>query len=148
MNHRIIAGGLFALSLVGILLGYLLLRHPDYLMLCPTNLEHNCLDQFWRYGIAKPLFWDTRILPFLFFTLIFVRREIFFSWTKFFSFVSIIPLILIIIAEPISGGWAFSPYPDRGEMTGIATKFLTIVSFIFIAFKYVQLKNKDSKKEK
>ena len=95
MNHRVTATILCVFSLVAIAVGYFLL-HPSLLGLC-SDPSRNCLSEFWRYGIGKPLFWSTYWLPIFFFALMFIRKEVFQSWWKFAAIFSILPLLLIIV---------------------------------------------------
>lgn len=139
MNHRLLATILLLLSLAVILFGYLLLQKPELLGLCDPSLRMNCLSEFWRYGIAKPLYWSMWLLPILFFVLIFVRRDVFFSWLKFFVLLVPVPLLLIINAEPIPSGFFSGPFPDRTQMTALMVKFVVLASALFIVFKYVRI---------
>lgn len=139
MNHRLLATILLLVSLAGILFGYLLLEKPDLLGLCRPGLEISCLSEFWVYGVARPLYWSMWLLPILFFILIFVRRDVFFSWLKFFVLLVPVPLLLIINAEPIPSGFFSGPFPDRTQMTALMVKFIVLASALFIVFKYVRI---------
>ncbi|MDO8514337.1 MAG: hypothetical protein Q7S50_02215 [bacterium] len=130
MNHRVVAGLLCLIAALGILTGYLLL-HPTIVGLC-TDPNNNCLSEFWRYGVAKPLFWGTQWLPFFFFALIFVRKEVFQSWWKFGALFAILPLLLIIVSPPL--GEMFTP--DRTLITERMVQLFVIASAIFIGWKY------------
>jgi hypothetical protein len=133
MNHRYLAGALFLLSLLGILLGYVLLWHPDFIGICPANID--CLSENLGIGIAKPLYWSTRWLPVLFFGLMFVSQEIFWAWVKFIRWVVIIPLVLIFISPNFHDFMT----PDRTEMTAMMVKFIVGISGLFIAYTYWHL---------
>ena len=134
MSHRIIAGSLFVLSLLAIPIGYFLL-HPDLIGLCPKNVAANCLDQNISFGIGEPLFRSIRLLPGLFFIMIFFRKEIFITWLKVIIGVAIIALLLIAISPPTH----YFLTPDRTEMTDMMQKVIIIVSIAVILWKYWRL---------
>jgi hypothetical protein len=134
MSHRSVAILLFILSLVLIPIGYFLL-HPDLIRLCPKNLDANCLSQSISFGVGKPLFWSTWLLPPLFFVLIFVKREVFNAWWKVILPISILALYLIIVSPPLQDFLT----PGRTQVTSIMVKLIVISSLVVIAWKYWRL---------
>ena len=131
MNHRAVAGLLCIVSVAAIGLGYLLL-HPEIIGLCPKGLGGNCLGQDIAFGIGSPLYWGIRWLPFFFFALIFVRKEVFQSWWKFAAIFSILPLLFIFVSAPV--GEMFDP--SRSLVTERMVQLFVIASALFIAWKY------------
>ncbi len=138
MNHRFVAGFLFSLSIFLIGLGYFLL-HPNLIGLCTTS--DNCLSEFLRYGIAKPLYWSIYLLPFLFFGLIFVSKNIFNSWLKLGIPLGVLFLIVIFLAPPLPGFYT----PDRTLVTERLTQIFVAISVFFIAWKYWRLSKQKPK---
>ncbi len=139
MNHRLIAGLLFALSLGGIFVGYALLRDPELLGLCVGYGEGSCLHESITFGIAKPLFWGTRLLPLLFLVLIFVPKKIFDLWVKFALFAAPIPLLLILIS-PASTPSMFTPW--RSDVTAPLVNLFVGLSFAFLLLQLALLHKK------
>ena len=135
MNHKVVAVILFALSLLAILFGYFLLS-PWLIGLCP--IDSYCLDDSLNFGIGYPLYLSIRILPLIFFTLIFVRKEVFSTWWKIITPLSIL-LLFIIISTPYEyHGW-IQLWPDRTAMTHLMVYVFVIVSIIVILWKYWRL---------
>jgi magnesium-transporting ATPase (P-type) len=147
MDHRLIAPLLFVSSLVAILIGYVLYEHPAVLGLCaPDTPNYACLSQDVFYGIAHPLYFNIRLLPFLFLALMFVRNEVFYSWLRFFAVISIIAIILIVSAPPVAHD--FLPVlPDRSQMTELMVRFVVLASAVFIAAKYALLRRRRAQVE-
>ena len=138
MNHRIIAGVLLGVSLIGIGVSYLLLRHPDLVGLCPVGFETNCLDGFLLFGVAKPFYWGTRFLPLIFLVLIFVRKEVFNAWWKVFLPFFLVAFFFILTAEPLGS----LLWPDRTFMTERMVQILVGISALVIVWKYWRLSKK------
>jgi uncharacterized membrane protein YfhO len=141
MKHRIIAIILFAMSLIGILIGYFLL-HPEIFISCPMTEYSNCISEFWSEGFASPLFWSTRWLPPLFFILIFVRREVFRAWSKVIVWVVVPALLAVFISPPLPTFLS----PDRTQTTDFMVKFIVTISLAVILWKYWRLSRAKSTK--
>ncbi len=137
MNHRLIAGLLFVLSLVGIFVGYAILRQPQLLGLCIDQAQ--CLERFITSGIGKPLYFGTRLLPVLFFALIFVPRNIFMVWAKFALFAAPLPLLLILIS-PATTPEMFTP--ERNIVTAPLVNLFVGLSFAFLLLQFALLHRK------
>ena len=135
MNHRVVAGLLCMVSVVAIGLGYLLL-HPVIIGWCSPEIDVNCLGESIAFGIGSPFYWSIRWLPFFFFALIFVRKDIFQSWWKFGVLFAILPLLLIVVSPPI--GEMFTP--DRTLITERMVQLFVIASALFIGWKYWHLR--------
>ncbi|HVM73296.1 MAG TPA: hypothetical protein VMU13_00225 [Candidatus Paceibacterota bacterium] len=133
MNHRTFSIGLFITSLILIVLGYFLM-YPALTNWC-GSFGLNCFSDAWTSGIGEPLFWSTWPLPFLFFGLIFVRREVFGAWWKIALPMTIIGL-LIIVASP-----ALSDFltPGRTQVTELVVNTFVALSLIVIIWKYWRL---------
>ncbi len=140
LDHRIIAYILFVTSALLIVLGYVL-SHPETVGLCVGG-SSSCITQPTLFGVGHPLYLGTRWLPFFFFFLIFVPREIFVSWAKFAWWIALIGLLFIIGSPPI--GNAIHLTPDRTQMTQFVTHLFVIVSLLWIGWKYWRLRRKTS----
>lgn len=134
MQHRLISAVLCAGSLLGIGVGYLLYHHPDMLGLCAAGTY--CLTDDVFYGIASPLYLHSWPLLALFLLTAFLPSELFYGWAKFFAAISIIPLLLVIGADPLSHSF-FPGFPDRPQMTEIMVKFVVLTSLVFLVGAYV-----------
>jgi hypothetical protein len=134
MNHRFVSIFLFIVSLVLIPVGYFLL-HPDLVGLCQNNSGGNCFDDSISFGIGKPLFWSTWLLPLLFFGIIFVKREVFNTWWKVILPIAVVAFYAIAISPPLQDFMT----PGRTEVTSLMVKLIVIVSLVVIAWKYWRL---------
>ena len=141
MTHRIIAAVLFVLSFGSIGLGYLLL-HPELVGWCAPGLSANCLSQQLAFGVGKPLYWSIRLLPLIFFALIFVRREVFITWIKVLTPFAVLGIWLMLVSPPL--GDPLRLEFGRTEMTKMVVQFLAILSAFVIAWKYWRLNRKNS----
>lgn len=135
MNHRIIAGALCVISFVAIGIGYLIL-HPWLIGWCSPQTY--CLDQSFSFGVGKPLYWSIRLLPMLFFVLIFVREQVFSVWWKI-----ALPLGLIIIFLSIGTPYKYQGmiqyFPDRTIFTEQLVWLFVAISAVIIVWTYVRL---------
>ncbi len=138
MNHRLIAGLLFALSLGAICLGFVLINNPELVSLCDQGGGRSCA-QSTLFGIGIPLFYGTRLLPILFFALIFVSRNIFVAWTKFALFAAPLPLLLILIS-PATTPEMFTP--ERNVVTAPLVNLFVGLSFAFLLLQFALLHRK------
>ncbi len=134
MNHRVVAGTLCLISIGAIILGYYI-SHPELAGWCEGD-QSDCMSQAVLFGIGHPLYLATRWLPFFFFALIFVRKEVFQSWWRFGALFAILPLLLIIVSPPL--GEMFTP--DRTLITERMVQLFVIASTLFIAWKYWRLR--------
>lgn len=146
MNHRIIAFLFFVCSLLTIFLGYSLLWHPEYLGLCSPG--DDCLGEYTIFGIAKPLYWGTQWLPVFLLGLIFVRREVFWSWLKFIIIPALLAFWFVAASLPLNNGFFAGPFPDRTQATAMMTHALVIVSVIYIVLKYIALYRREHPRTK
>ncbi len=138
MNHRLIAGLLFALSLGAIYFGFVLINNPELVSLCNQGGGRSC-TQSTLFGIGIPLFYGTRLLPVLFFALIFVPRSIFMAWTKFALFAAPLPLLLILIS-PATTPEMFTP--ERNIVTAPLVNLFVALSFAFLLLQFALLRKK------
>ena len=139
MMHRVVAGLLFLLSVAAIALSYATL-YPFQFGWCPSP-ELNCLDGAWRDGVAVPVYWSTRWLPFFFFALIFVSKEVFQAWWKYALWFSIVTFILIFTTAPLGGPVS----PNRTQVTEWLTQLFVMASALFIGWKYWQIRKAGKK---
>lgn len=136
MKHRFIAILLCSVSLLGILCGYLLLKQPEALGLCSANAGRNCLSEGVLYGIAQPLYLSMWPFPFLFFSLAFVRHDIFYAWLKLFGYLLPIPILLVAAADPLPSGFFPGPFPSRVAMAALMAKSVVGISALYVAYAY------------
>lgn len=135
MIHRIVAGVLFVASLALIGVGYVI-YHPWLVGWCQQVVE--CLDQSTVFGIGEPLLVSLKLLPLLFFVLIFVRKEVFSMWWK-------IALPLGVVFAFLGAGQPYDPkglnvyLPDRTIFTGQLVWLFVVISAVIIAWAYARL---------
>ena len=139
MMHRLIAVLLCASSIGLIVLGYHL-SHPNLVGWCEGDAP-GCVSQSMLFGIGHPLLSSIRWLPFFFFALIFVSKEVFHAWWKFALWFSILPLLFIVSSQP----FASIPSPNRVQVTEWMTQLFVIASALFIAWKYWQIRKAGKK---
>lgn len=125
MNHRVVAGALCGLVLLGVLAGYVLLAHQE---LIPWCLGQACASDRVLFGVAQPLYRGTWPLILLTAVLITVDRDTFYAWLRHASILAVAGTCLVIAAEPVQTGFFPGPFPDRTRMTLLVSLLITLVS--------------------
>lgn len=107
MEKRVLPLGLFFLSLIGFVVGYILTNSTSF-ALCLHD-QYSCRDLYNHIG--DPLFYGMGALAVVFFVLTLLPKT-FDVWKKFgIWFVPLAALLFAFYGEPGSGD-LFSPYPE------------------------------------
>lgn len=143
MNHRILAGILALLVLVAIALGFVLLNTKSDL----ACSYFRCWSSYYFVDVVYPFTRKIWPLAILFFALIFVKRNVFYTWLKLFVPLAVVGVWLVINSATTVGGWTPNTFPNRQDMTYIVVNILLCVSVLSVGAQYLLCfwRNKSSK---
>jgi hypothetical protein len=136
MRHRIIAGGLFLVSLALVGIGYMY-KFPVSVGWCPPENVY-CISstEYAEYGL--PLYIGLRYLPLVFLVLLFVRKEVFETWWKVLAPFFLLLIYVFFKTPGLSHAW-IQLTPDRTGMVLIMVNVILVVSAVVIVGKYALL---------
>lgn len=136
--------GLFVLSLVGVLVGYLLTSSYDF-GFCYSNIQTNTFDvscHGFYEGIGNPLFYGMSALALVFFILIFTRQA-FSAWKKFAIWFIPLATLLFIFYPDYSSHDYFSP--DPSQIFRWISILYVIISILIIILKMIRQRSENSR---
>ena len=131
------------------LVGFLLMM-TIFLFFIGLIIAMSDVNQFIGEGIGMPLFMFAFVSFFLFLTLFFLRREVFYTWKKF-AIPAVILSAIWVIASPVDCGGGFGGFGGclfSKELVSWVTSILFFfISLIIIIVKTIKLRRKDKQLE-
>jgi hypothetical protein len=125
--------GLCGLSACGVLIGYLILRHPVLIGICEQGgAIAGCLTEPVLQGIARPLYLGTWPLPLFFGALVLLPRSTFLSWLMYFGPVAVVITLLIVSSDPTPNDMGIFSVIDRTAVTISLVRLYVFASLVFI----------------
>ncbi len=134
VSHRLIALGLFFISLLVIALGYLLSTSETVIEYwCGGAVDASC-RQDTLFGIGHPLYLTLYPISILFLFLVAVPREVFVTWVRGICLFMFVGVIVVALSPPM--GALFTP--SRTEVADLVAKAIVFISLVIIAFAYIR----------
>ena len=124
MNHRIIAGILFVVSVVLSLSGYIIM-HPDRVGYC-----NDCFHSI-TLSVGKPIFWGMIPLMISFLIILLARREVWNHWKWFAGIFLPIAIIWTISLPELCQGLVCTDRSGAAQDFGYIFLFVTLIIAIY-----------------
>ncbi|GEM_PF-1677058 len=131
---------IFALSLLGIIIGYSLVAYPETLGVCKVG-DISCLDNsFLIFGLGRPLAITSFFVFLVSIILSFARNEVFRSWLNFAKWFLPLSIIGIIIAPTQTHNLFLVDPFDKQFASLFLSAIFFLVSLLIIAIKSWRLR--------